>query len=67
MLSGNIPAVSARDILPIDADCLDELWTIMQYLHECPPLQMQLEAYSTAFEETMSQIKFTVNAAIVKL
>ena len=37
MLSGNIPAVSARDILPIDADRLDELWTIMQYLRERPP------------------------------
>ena len=67
MLSGNIPAVSARDILPIDADRLDELWTIMQYLRECPPLQTQPETYSTAFEETMAQIKFTANAAIVKL
>ena len=67
MLSGNIPAVSARDILPIDADRLDELWTIMQYLREPPPLQMQPETYSTAFEETMAQIKFTANAAIVKL
>lgn len=66
MLSGNIPAVSARDILPIDADRLDELRTIMQYLCERPP-QTQPEAYSTAFEETMAQIKFTVNAAIVKL
>ena len=67
MLTGNIPAVSVRDILPINADCLDELWTIMQYLYECPPLQTQPETYSTAFEETMAQIKFTVNAAIVKL
>ena len=67
MLSGNIPAVSARDILPIDADRLDELRTIMQYLRERPPLQMQPNTYATAFEETMAQIKFTVNAAIMKL
>lgn len=67
MLSGNIPAVSARDILPIDADRLDELRTIMQYLRERPPLQTQPNTYATAFEETMAQIKFMVNAAIMKL
>ena len=67
MLSGNIPAVSAWDILPIDADRLDELRTIMQYLPERPPLQTQPNTYATAFEETMAQIKFTVNAAIMKL
>ena len=66
MLSGNIPAVSARDTLLIDADCLDEIQVMMQHLHECPPLQTQ-HTYSTAIEETTMQIQITVKGTIMKL
>ena len=46
MLSGNIPAISARDILLIDADRLDEIQVMMQHLCKRPPLQTQ-HTYST--------------------